>query len=92
MRQTVESYSVAKRSCQPNHSTSMGEAPMEIDVVQVTRARKANTEKARRARTKAKESTKANTRASRSSRATVVTAESGDTSRKTVDTRTEHRC
>ena len=49
-----------------------------------TEARKANTAKERRARTKAKESTKVNTRAARSLRAT----ESGDTSRKTVETRT----
>ena len=33
MRQTVESYSVARRSWQPSHSTSTGEAPMEIDAV-----------------------------------------------------------
>ena len=33
MRQTVESYSVARRSWQPGHSTTMGEAPMEIDDV-----------------------------------------------------------
>ena len=33
MRQTVESYSVAKRSWRPRHSTTMGEAPMEIDAV-----------------------------------------------------------
>ena len=33
MRQTVESYSVARRSWQPGHSTTMGEAPMEIDAV-----------------------------------------------------------
>ena len=33
MRQTVESYSVARRSWQPGHSTTMGEAPVEIDAV-----------------------------------------------------------
>ena len=31
MRQTVESYPVARRSLQPSHSTPMGEVPMEID-------------------------------------------------------------
>ena len=33
MRQTMECYSVARRSWQPGHSTTMGEAPMEIDAV-----------------------------------------------------------
>ena len=33
MRQTLESYSVARRSWQPGHSTTMGEAPLEIDAV-----------------------------------------------------------
>ena len=33
MRQTVESYSVVRRSWQPGHSTTMGGAPMEIDAV-----------------------------------------------------------
>ena len=40
------------------------------------------------ARTRAKESTRANTRAVLSFRATVVTVDSWDTSKKTVDTRT----
>ena len=33
MRQTVESYSVARRSWQPGHSTTLGEEPMEIAAV-----------------------------------------------------------
>ena len=33
MRQMVERYSVARRSWQPGHSTTMGEVPMEIDAV-----------------------------------------------------------
>ena len=33
MRQTVESYSVARRSWQPGHSTTRVKAPMEIDAV-----------------------------------------------------------
>ena len=40
MRQTVESYSVARRSWQPGHSTTMGEAPMEIDAVYGDRGKK----------------------------------------------------
>ena len=51
-----------------------------------TEARKANTPRARKARTRAKESTRVNTRAVLILRATVVTVESGDTSRKTVNT------
>ena len=50
---------------------------MEIDAVYGDNARMANTAKARRARTKAKESTKVITRAARSLKATVVTVESG---------------
>ena len=53
-----------------------------------TEARKANTPRARKARTRAKESTRVNTRAVLSLRASVVTVGSGDTIRKTVDTRT----
>ena len=78
MRQTVESYSVAGRSWQPSHSTPMGEAPLEIDAVYGDRGK----------RGKAKESTRVSTRAVLSLRATAVTVESGDTSGKTVDTRT----
>ena len=33
MRQTVESYSVARRSWKTGHTTTMGEVPMEIDAV-----------------------------------------------------------
>ena len=40
MRQTVESYSVARRSWQPGHSTTMGEAPMEIDDVNGDKGKK----------------------------------------------------
>ena len=85
MRQTVESYSVARRSWQPSHSTTMGEAPMEIDAVY---GDKGNTPRARKARTRAKESTRVNTIAVPSLKAIVVTVESGDTSKKTVDIRT----
>ena len=53
-----------------------------------TKARKANTPRARKARTRAKESTRVNTRAVQSLKAIVVTVESGDTSKKTVDIRT----
>ena len=52
------------------------------------KARKANTKRARKARTRAKESTRVNTRAVLSLRAIVVFVESGDTHKKTVDTRT----
>ena len=54
----------------------------------VTKARKANTPRARKARTRAKESTRVNTRTVLSLRSTVVTVESGDANKKTVDTRT----
>ena len=33
MKQSLESYSVARRSWQPSHPTTVGEAPMEIDAV-----------------------------------------------------------
>ena len=65
MRQTVGSYSVARRSWQPSHSTTMGEAPERQG-----------------------QGTRVNTRAGLSLKATVVTVESGDTSKKTVDKRT----
>ena len=48
----------------------------------------ANTPRARKARTRAKESTRANTRAVLSLKAVVVTVESGDTSKKIVEIRT----
>ena len=47
------------------------------------KARKANTPRARKARTRAKESTRVNTRAVLSLRAIVITVGSGDTSKKT---------
>ena len=53
-----------------------------------TKARKANTPRARKAMTRAKESTRVNTRAVLSLKAVVFTVESGDTSKKTVDIRT----
>ena len=40
MRQTVESYSVARRSWQPGHSMTMGEEPMEIDAVYGAKGKK----------------------------------------------------
>ena len=60
---------------------------------QLNRAQQGSTQgvarpRARKARTKAKESTRVSTRTVLSLRATVVTAESGDTSKKTFDTRT----
>ena len=79
MRQTVESYSVARRSWQPGHSTTMGQANGK------THGDKRQTPRARKARTRAKESTRVNTRAVLSLKAIVVTVESGDTSKKTVD-------
>ena len=86
MRQTVESYSVARRSWQPGHSTTMGEAPMEIDAVYGDKGKKGKLlPRARKARTRTKESTRVNTRAVVSLKAFVVTVESGDTSKKTVD-------
>ena len=86
MRQTVESYSVARRSWQPGHSTTMGEVPVEIDAVYGDKGKKRKHTKGKKG--KDKESTRVNTRTVQSLRATVVTVESGDTSKKTVDTRT----
>ena len=40
MRQRVESYSAARRSWQPSHSTPVGEAPMEIDAVYGDKSKK----------------------------------------------------
>ena len=54
MRQTVESYSVAKRSWQPNHSTSMGEAPMEIDAVYGDKGKKGKHGKGKKGKDKGK--------------------------------------
>ena len=81
MRQTVESYTVARRSWEPGHSTTMGEAPMEIDAVYG--------DKGKKGKDKGKGKQKGKHESSPISlRATVVTVESGDTSKKTVDTRT----
>ena len=52
------------------------------------KASEAKTARAREAKTEERESTKVNTRTVPSLRATAVTVESGDTSKKTVDTRT----
>ena len=79
MRQTVGSYSVARRSWQPSHSTPMGEAPMEIDAVYGDKGKKSK--KTPREHNGKHES-------SPKFEATAVTVESGDTSRNTVDTRT----
>ena len=54
MRQTVESYSVAKRSWQPSHSTSMGEAPMEIDAVYGDKGKKGKHGKGKKGKDKGK--------------------------------------
>ena len=75
MRQTVESYSVARQSWQPGHSTTMGEAPMEIDAVYGDRGKKGKHAKGKKGKDKAKESTTVNTRAVLSLRATAVTVE-----------------
>ena len=61
---------------------------MGIDAVDGDKGRKANTPRARKARTRAKESIRVNTRAVPSLKAIVVTVESGDKSKKTVDIRT----
>ena len=52
MRQTVESYSVARRSLQPSHSTPMGEAPMEIDAVHGDRGKKGKHAKGKKGKDK----------------------------------------
>ena len=54
MRQTVESYSVARRSWQPGHSTTMGEAPMEIDAVYGDRGKKGTHAKGKKGKDKGK--------------------------------------
>ena len=82
LRQTVESHSVARRSWQPSQSTTMADRQRQTTLCTETEARKARMQRAR------KESTRVNTSAVPSLRATVVTVESGDTSSKTVDTRT----
>ena len=54
MRQTVESYSVARRSWQSSQSTSMGEAPMEIDVVYGDKGKKGKHAKGKKGKDKGK--------------------------------------
>ena len=54
MRQTVESYSVARRSWQPGHSTTMGEAPMEIDAVYGDKGKKGKHAKGKKGKDKGK--------------------------------------
>ena len=54
MRQTVESYSVARRSWQPGHSTTMGEAPMEIDAVYGDKGKKGKDAKGKKGKVKGK--------------------------------------
>ena len=54
MRQTVESYSVARRSWQPGHSTTMGEVPMEIDAVCGDKGKKGKHAKGKKGKDKGK--------------------------------------
>ena len=54
LRQTVESYSVARRSWQPGHSTTMGEAPMEIDAVYGDKGKKGKHAKGKKGKDKGK--------------------------------------
>ena len=54
MRQTVESYSVARRSWQPGHSTTKGEAPMEIDAVYGDKGKKGKHAKGKKGKDKGK--------------------------------------
>ena len=54
MRQTVESYSVARRSWQPGQSTTMGEAPMEIDAVYGDKGKKGKYAKGKKGKDKGK--------------------------------------
>ena len=51
---TMESYSVARRSWQPGHSTPMGEAPLEIDAVCGDRGQKGKHAKGKRGKDKGK--------------------------------------
>ena len=81
MRQTVESYSVARLLWQAGHTTTMGEVPMEIDAVYETKGKTGKHAKGKKGKDKGR-------RAVLSLRAIVVTVESCDTSKKTVDTRT----
>ena len=54
MRQTVESYSVARRSWQPGHLPPMGEAPMEIDTVHGDKGKKGKHAKGKKGKDKGK--------------------------------------
>ena len=54
MRQTVESYSVARRSWQSGHSTTVGEAPMEIDAVCGDKGKKGKHAKGKKGKDKGK--------------------------------------
>ena len=54
VRQTVGSYSVARRSWQPSHSTSMREAPMEIDAVYGDKGKKGKHAKGKKGKDKGK--------------------------------------
>ena len=54
MRQTVESYTVARRSWQLGHSTTMGEAPMEIDAVSGDKGKKGKHAKGKKGKDKGK--------------------------------------
>ena len=54
MRQTLESYSVARRSWQPSHPTSMGEAPMEIGAVNGEKGKKSRHDKDKKGKNKGK--------------------------------------
>ena len=54
MRQTVDSYSVARRSWQPGHSTTLGEAPMEIDAVYGDKGKKGKHAKGKKGKDKGK--------------------------------------
>ena len=50
----MESYSVARRSWQPGHSTTMGEAPMEIDAVYGDKGKKGKHAKGKKGKDKGK--------------------------------------
>ena len=52
MRQTVGSYSVARLSWQPGHSTTMGEVPMEIDAVYGDKGKKGKHAKGKKGKDK----------------------------------------
>ena len=54
MRQTVESYPVARRSWQLGHSTTMGEAPMGVDAVYGDKGKKGKHAKGKKGKDKGK--------------------------------------